>query len=128
MEGVGGEAAARLLDSLSRLNGEEQAIVIKVFGAVIDRIVQGERRLVSADDLEQKALVESLCNDILSGFEGGAFEGTSAVSNDPASSAHTVRAPRLAIVDGGKEKRDAAPIDFVKARAARKTLKNPFVN
>src|SRR4051812_20504870 len=64
-EGIGGEDLAHLLDSLAALGAEEQKCALKVFGRAVAALAAGNERYLSAEDHEQKELIDSLCSQIL---------------------------------------------------------------
>lgn len=113
LEGVGGDAAVELLDGLAKLSSSEQQVMLKVFTRVIEKITEGDKRLVSEIDKELDAFEECLYQDIVSGMED-------------ASNAHAGLGGKLQVVSGGlcpSTKKTSAnePIDFEKARRLRKS-------
>ena len=120
LEGVGGEGTAGLLDGLAKLSETERSTLIPLITKVINKVIAGERRLLSDKDRELQA------------FEDSLYEGVLAALQDPANSNATKKEknPKLAVVPGGKSTRQVAHlkkpvriptlIDLTKARESRK--------
>lgn len=68
LAGAGGEQTTELLDGLSRLSGTEQKIALGVFQRVLRRVLDGEKRVASADDKALREFEDSLFEDIESGI------------------------------------------------------------
>jgi hypothetical protein len=92
LEGVGGEGTASLLDRLAQLNDSERKRIIPLLSRVVGRILQGDKRMVSAEDKELQEFEDSLFDSIMSAL------GQSA--NDDRVEANPER--KLEIVPGGK--------------------------
>ena len=65
LDGIGGEAATGLLDSVSKLSGAEQELVLGAMSRVVEKIASGEDRLYSNDDVALKNFEEGLYNDLV---------------------------------------------------------------
>lgn len=120
LEGVGGEGTASLLDGLAQLSDSERKRIIPILSRVVAKVLKGEKRLVSAEDLEMRDFEESLFQGIMASI------GQSANEDVVPSNAEK----RLEVVPGGKplkgsvipkqptEKRSI--IDLAKAREVRR--------
>ncbi len=120
LEGVGGEGTASLLDGLAQLSDSERRRIIPLLSRVVSRVVQGDKRLASAEDKELQDFEDSLFQSILSSL------GESA--NDDRIDQKFER--KLEVVSGGRgaakpvmaKKPVKAPslIDLAKARESRR--------
>lgn len=72
LDGIGGEAATKFLDSVSKLSGAEQELVLTALGRVVDKIVEGQDRLYSNDDVALKKFEEGLYNDLVAAINRAA--------------------------------------------------------
>jgi len=114
LEGAGGDGASALLDRLSGLSRSEQAIVLKVFSRVVDKILEGDERVFSTKDIELKRFEEGLYREILDSMR---------------KAANTSHNYPFEVVDGGKVNRPSKHnklIDFEKIREERG--KKPLLN
>lgn len=69
LEGIGGQSATKFLDSVAKLSGAEQDLVLGALSRVVDKISSGEERLYSNDDIALKNFEESLYNDLISAIK-----------------------------------------------------------
>ena len=105
LQDCGGEGAACLLDSLCCLTPSEQALALKLFSGVIDRILAGEIRLKTAADCTMKEIEENLYSDLVRSIESPA-------------------PGKLEVIRGGKypsRKESAGVIELHKIRNLRKS-------
>lgn len=112
LEGCGGDRAVNFLDTLSQLGKEEQEFVLQTFTAVIEKILSGEKRFFTSDDIAQKEMEDELYKDIIAAM------GDAAASKD-------IGGKRLEVLRGGKaivnrQKSDKRLIDFDKAKRSKK--------
>ncbi len=115
LEGAGGDAALKFLDTLSTLHPSEQKLALSIFTRVIEEIRKGEYRLFTKDDQVLKEFEETLYKDILSSMREAANEGER----------HTIE-----VIDGGKarDKSTKTPIDLAEARRQRRSKQKPLLN
>jgi hypothetical protein len=120
LEGVGGDTTASLLDNLARLSDTERAAIIPLITKVIAKVVDGDKRLLSAKDEELKDFEDSLFESVLAAL------GNTAANTEPLREP----SPKLAVVSGGKSNgerlafkkpiRIPALIDLSKERESRR--------
>lgn len=125
LEGVGGEGTASLLDGLAQLSDTERRRIIPLLSRVVSRVVQGDKRLSSAEDKELQDFEDSLFQSILTSL------GESA--NDDQVDPKFER--KLEVLSGGRrvaqpvvsKKPVKAPslIDLAKARESRRQKFDP---
>lgn len=121
LEGVGGESAASLLDGLAQLSESEREKIIPLLSSVVLRIINGDKRLISATDQDQQAFEDSLFESIMQALGHSANDDQIATETSP---------KKLHVVPGGKQsakpllahRKTQSPslIDLAKARAQRK--------
>jgi hypothetical protein len=92
LEGVGGEGTASLLDRLAQLSESERKRVIPLLSRVVGRILQGEKRVISAEDKELQNFEDSLFDSIMTALGQSANDDRVELSSDR----------KLEVVDGGK--------------------------
>jgi hypothetical protein len=110
----------QLLDGLSQLSVEEQTRALECFERVVHRILSGDRRYLSSEEIAEGKMVDAMCEEILA--ELARRPGY----RDHHAPMRTRITPRLEVVRGGKlERRSSTPIDIGKARAAKKPTKGP---
>ncbi|MCB0332802.1 MAG: hypothetical protein KDD55_04835 [Bdellovibrionales bacterium] len=118
LESAGGEETCEFLDSLSELNKSEQGLVLKLFKRVVERLLAGNDRLVTAEDIELKNFEEGLYADIVNSLRHAAQAGGSSNSFE--------------VVDGGKirkaRRQEKKPLDFVAARRAKLSSNDTILN
>ncbi|MFO0416445.1 MAG: hypothetical protein ACK5Y6_04080 [Pseudomonadota bacterium] len=121
LEGVGGEGTSSLLDNIAQLSEAERKRIIPLLSRVISRVVQGEKRLISAEDRELKEFEDSLFDSIMTSL------GQSA--NDDRIDPNSER--KLEVLSGGRPNNNEATvtrkpvkvpslIDLAKARESRR--------
>jgi hypothetical protein len=121
LEGVGGEGTSSLLDNIAQLSEAERKRIIPLLSRVISRVVQGEKRLISAEDRELKEFEDSLFDSIMTSI------GQSA--NDDRIDPNSER--KLEVLSGGRPNNNEATvtrkpvkvpslIDLAKARESRR--------
>lgn len=119
-EGAGGDETVALLDSMSKLSTAEQAVILRIFRKVIDRVLSGEIRVSTRRDELMKELEETLYNDIIHSMKDAA--NSNATSPSPI-------ARKLEVMNGGRTPRKTKePIDLNKARESRKVPVKPVLN
>jgi hypothetical protein len=69
LEGVGGSQTLHALDTLSNLSSVEQKIALGVFQRLLDKVLEGELRVESAEDQAFADFEEKLFQDIQAGIE-----------------------------------------------------------
>lgn len=87
LDGVGGEDTAQLLDMIATLEESEQKIVVSAFLSVMQRILTGEERLMTADDAASKKFVDNLFDEIIGVFRS---KHLSVVNGGPAKNSKLV--------------------------------------
>ena len=115
LEEAGGDHAVNFLNTVSSLNQSEQKVVLEVFTSIVNRIINGEQRLVTEGDLARKDFEDALYSDIIDAMRDAAHDASS---------------KRLSVVAGGKEEkpRARAPISLCQARKSRKSPDKLLVN
>ena len=120
LEGAGGDAALKFLDTLSALNQSEQKLALSIFTKVIEQIKNGEQRLCTKEDKVLHDFEENLYKDILSSMREAANEGER----------HTIE-----VIDGGRSRAcngknsgTKTPIDLAEARRLRRAKHKPLLN
>lgn len=122
LEGVGGEEAALLMDSLAKLSETERGHVIPMLTRVISRLVEEHDRVLSKDEEELKNFENALYESVVSAV----------VTNGPKNPVPLnmeEQRSKLAVVPGGKPShvsktkpvRISTLIDLAKAREARRS-------
>lgn len=114
LEGVGGEEAATLMDTMGKLTNKEREIILPLVNRVIQRLLQENERLSSLEDAELKDFENALYESVLAAMND---------SQDPKKKVTDAK-HKFAIVNGGKPSgkpvRLSTLIDLAKAREARK--------
>ncbi len=118
LESAGGEDASELLDALTELNKSEQGVVLKLFKRVVERVLAGNDRLMTAEDIELKNFEEGLYADIVNSLRHAAHAGGSSKSFE--------------VVQGGKirkaRSKENKPLDFEAARRAKLSSNDTILN
>lgn len=111
---AGGDSTVGFLDSLAHLSASEQKIALQAFRKVLERVAQGEIRFSTDSEKEAKKMEDSLYADIINAMQ---------------EAAHPTRSGKLEVVIGGKRGKPVkTPVDFNKARIARRAMLKPIVN
>lgn len=114
LEGVGGEGAAALMDTMAKLTNKEREIILPLINRVIQRLTEENERLSSMEDAELKDFENALYESVLA-----AMNETHEPKKNVTDAKH-----KFAIVNGGKPAgkpvRLSTLIDLAKAREARK--------
>jgi len=120
LEGVGGEGTASLLDRLAQLNESERKRIIPLLSRVVGRILQGDKRMVSAEDKELQDFEDSLFDSIMSAL--GQSANDDRVEAAPDRKLEIVPGGKIEIPLAGRRKPVKVPslIDLAKAREHRR--------
>jgi hypothetical protein len=120
LEGVGGEGTSSLLDNIAQLSEAERKRIIPLLSRVISRVVQGEKRLISAEDRELKEFEDSLFDSIMTSIGQSANDDRLEPSSDR----------KLEVLSGGRPQNESVVtrkpvkvpslIDLAKARESRR--------
>ncbi len=114
--GSGNDNAIAFLDSLSNLGIVEQEIALNLFKAVVDKIVSGDKRLLSEKDLQQKKIEDDLYNEIITGMNAAA-------------SIPNLEGKRLEVLKGGKKSQsNKVLINLDQVRNSKKIALKPELN
>lgn len=114
--GSGNERSIAFLDSLSNLGLMEQELVLKRFTKIIDRILSGDNRLLTEEDIAQKEIENEIYSDII-----GAMNEAVKIEK--------LSGKRLEVLDGGKKNLNKnVLIDLSQAKKGRKHNLKPVLN
>ena len=119
LEGSGGERTINFLDTLAQLGRDEQEFVLRAFSGVIDKIVSGEKRFFTSDDIAQKEMEDELYKEIIAAM------GDAAESKDLVGKRLEVLRGGKRELNGGKSKKRL--IDFQEAKRSRKGSSKPIL-
>ena len=113
-DSVGGEPILPLLDAMSTLGEKEKQLVIEVFSKVIERILNGDKRFITALDNDRKEMVDTIYNEIVNAM--GEASGKVPVRQ------------RLEVLSGGKNEKSAPKgvIDLQKVRRKKSPRPRPL--
>jgi len=115
LEDAGGDTAVEFLNAVSSLHESEQKVVLETFTNIVNKIVNGEKRLVTEGDLARKEFEDNLFDDIIEAMQDAA---------------KTACVKKLTVVDGGKTPKmpEKAPISLCEARKTKKISNKPLLN
>ena len=123
LEGVGGDETAGLLDSLAKLTDSERALIIPILTKALGKILEGQLRLKSTEDLKLAEFEDNLFESVIAAMKGENTDQTKA--GDKAQKNFAVvaggkRSEKGDVVAFKKPVRSPALIDLSKARETRK--------